>query len=166
MSKKRFEVGDRVKVCASVFAEPIETNGEVTQIKEASGLLHVQFDKPSSIGNTKCWAHPRQCVKLKPRAKKEKREPRRVWVLCSTFLPKSYENLAGNNDGTNNQTEVMAVRYKPGNPLYKEFIELLPTRKLLSRQDVERVLSDAGMAGLYGFLPVLNKALAILGWAE
>lgn len=70
--KKPFEKGERVTVYSTCYGAPLVTKGTIEAI--AQGLLNVRFDAKSEIGNTGCWAHPRQCRRLikKPR--------RRVWV--------------------------------------------------------------------------------------
>lgn len=71
--KRPFQKGDRVRVYASVYEELLETVGTIERILE-NGMVYVEFDKVSEIGNASCWAHPRQCRRL------VKKERRRVWI--------------------------------------------------------------------------------------
>lgn len=102
----KFKVGDRVAVYSSLGRRM----GFIKEINKEAGIFLVFFPGPGR--NDRTWAHPKQCRKLRPKAKR-----RRVWIA---------DTYVGDEQITSNHITFDAEKYDipSRSSTWVEFVEV------------------------------------------
>jgi hypothetical protein len=135
----KFKVGERVRV----YGNWKPTVCEIKDIR-ASGMLST--DECGLV-------HPKQCRRLKPKAKPAKKEARRLVVSF---------NQSGKVAAVCRPFEKTAHlgEFYSDNDVF-DFIELLPGHTLVNREMLAKAWSETFMTGMRAYIPALCNALGL-----
>lgn len=134
--KKQFEVGDRVRVYGGIFAKAYSTykfvrafDAEIQKVCDAEELAIIGDNDEEYL------CHPKQCRRLKPKAKPVKKEPRR---LIASF--NRLDQLVG--IGRPLAKEATLGKFYSDNDCV-DFIEFPPGHVLVSRERLAKAWEAA-----------------------
>ena len=132
--KRPFEIGDRVRVYGDWPNVPIHLafTGEVIEANKGQaakypGFIEVKVDGHPGLS---IMVHPKQCRRLRPKPKPEKKEARRVWTTERSMsdIDKGRMSLFWNHQPALND-EV-------------EFREVLPGEVVVTRETLAKAIQE------------------------